>query len=203
MKELERTNRISVSAVLFLLIILIGLLTFKKPEYVFEKNAKSTLNEIMKNDYSLTLEDLKAMNKDKYVLIDTRDAYDYHKGHLKGAVNITPHQVFNKETKNIFRKLKNGDKTIILYGKDPDAADQAWMLLYQLGYENIKILCIETQFTDNKFIVKNKPIEKAAVDFAAVMEKAANQKPGEAKPKPVKKVITVKKKKKRVAEGGC
>lgn len=206
MKELERTKRISVSAVLFLLIILIGFLTYKRPEYVFEKNSKETLEKIIKNDYIVNLKDFQSLDKNSYILIDTRDAVEYNKGHIAGAINVTDHQVFNKDTRKLFRGVKNSDKTIILYGEDPDAAERAWILLYQLGYENIKILCVESQFTNNKFIVKNKVIEKPAVDYAAVMQKAMSaggDNNAAATPKPAKKVITVKKKKKRVPEGGC
>ena len=202
MKELERTKRISISAVLFLLVILIGFLTFRKPEHVFQKNAASTLQEINKKEYILTSDQLKALDASTYALIDIRNSYEYAKGHIKGAINISAHQVFNKETKDLFQKIINEGKTIVVYGENPDAASGAWMLLYQLGYENSKILCVTTNYTNNKFVVDNYDLEKPIVNFAEVIKASSNVSTTKVE-KPVKKVITVKKKKKRVAEGGC
>ena len=202
MKELEKTKRISISAVLFLLVILIGFLTFKKPEHIFQKNAKQTLAELNKKEYILTQDQLNSLDPSKYALIDIRNSYEYAKGHIKGAINISAHQVFNKETKNLFQKTINEGKTIVVYGEDPDMASGAWMLLYQLGYENAKILCVTTSYVNNKFEISNYNLEKPAVNFAEVIKASSDVSATEVK-KPVKKVITVKKKKKRVAEGGC
>lgn len=203
MKELERTERISISAVLFLLVILIGFLTFEKPQNVFQKDSKSTLNALLKKDYIVHYKDLKDLDPATYVLIDVRDAFEFNKGHIDGAINITAFQAFDDATKEMFRKTKSEGKTIILYSEDPDKASSAWMLLHQLGYENVKILDITTSFKDNKFIVKEVEIEKPAVNYAEVMKKATSSSGVTEKPKAPKKVITVKKKKKRVAEGGC
>ena len=98
MKELERTKRISISAVLFLLIILVGFLTFKKPQFVFEKNSASTLEKIIKKDYILSLSDLDKLEASQYAVIDIRSNYEYEKGHLKDAVNISAHDVFSKSS---------------------------------------------------------------------------------------------------------
>ena len=202
MKELERTKRISISAVLFLLVILIGFLTFRKPEHVFQKNAASTLQELNKKEYILTSDQLKALDASTYVLIDIRNSYEYAKGHIKNAINISAHQVFNGDTKDLLQNLANEGKTIVVYGVDPDKASSAWMLLYQLGYENAKILCVTSSYIDNKLVIDNYNLEKPAVNFAEVMKASSDVSETEVK-KPVKKVITVKKKKKRVAEGGC
>lgn len=210
MKELERTKRISISAVLFLLIILIGFLTFKKPEHVFHKSAANTLEVLGSKDYVLTLDQLKSLDESKYALIDIRNSYEYANGHIKGAINITTHQVFNKETKDLFGKISNEGKTIVVCAEDPDAASSAWMLLYQLGYENAKILSVTTNYKDNKFVVNNYDLEKPTVNYADVMKKAlsASEKSDatitkKVVQKPKKKVIPKAKKKKRVPEGGC
>ena len=210
MKELERTKRISISAVLFLLIILIGFLTFKKPEHVFHKSAANTLEVLNNKDYVLTMDQLKSLGETKYALIDIRNSYEYAKGHIKGAINITAHQVFNKETKDLFTKISNEGKIIVVYAENPDAASGAWMLLYQLGYENTKILSVTSNYIDNKLVVKNYDLEEPAVNFADVMKKAlsASEKSDgttakKAVQKPKKKVIPKAKKKKRVPEGGC
>lgn len=206
MKELERTKRISISAVLFLLIILIGVVTFKKPKHVFEKDTATTLGKIIEKDHFLSLEGFNSIDPSQYILLDVRSNFEYTKGHIKEAINISTHQTFSDGNTKLLRSLKNGDKTIIVYGENPDNADSAWMLLYQLGYENVKILSIETKYTDGKFQVKNYDLEKPSVNYAQVMQKAQSSSGiiNETKKKTSpKKVIPKPKKKKRVAEGGC
>ena len=204
MKELERTKRISISAVLFLLVILIGFLTFKRPKYVFEKNTASTLEKVIKKDYIVSLNDLDTMDSSKYAIIDIRSNYEYAKGHMKDAVNISSHDIFNDSSIEFLDNLKTNCQTIILYGKDPDNANTGWMLLYQLGYDNVKILCIETDYVDKTFQIKNAPLEKPNVNFAQVMASAKSKKSENLIiEKPKKKVITAPKKKKRLPEGGC
>ncbi len=204
MKELERTKRISISAVLFLLVILIGFLTFKRPKYVFEKNTASTLEKVIKKDYIVSLNDLDTMDSSKYAIIDIRSNYEYAKGHMKDAVNISSHDIFNDSSIKFLDNLKTNGQTIILYGKDPDNANTGWMLLYQLGYDNVKILCIETDYVDKTFQIKNAPLEKPNVNYAQVMASAKSEKSENVIiEKPKKRVITAPKKKKRLPEGGC
>ncbi len=205
MKELEKTKRISISAVLFLLVILIGVLSFRKPKYVFEKDTATTLQKIMEGDYILTLDEFNSLDQSQYDLFDIRSNFEYSKGHFKNAVNISIHQAFEDSTTKLLRGLKNGDKTIIIYGENPDEADSVWMLLYQLGYENVKILCVETEYTESKFQIKNYDLEKPSVNYAQVMAKAQSFSGNVSEPKKSapKKVLPRPKKKKRVAEGGC
>ncbi len=207
MKELEKTKRISISAVLFLLIVVIAILTFEKPQHVFEKNTEATLHEIVNNSYILTLHHLDSMKPLQYELIDIRSNFEYSKGHIKNAINISTHQILENDYIKLFDELKESNKTIVLYGKDPDEANSAWMVLYQLGYENAKILCVETSYIDNEFQVKNYALEKAAINYADVMT-ASKGTAKEAvktieKPKAPKRIITKPKKKKRIPEGGC
>ena len=78
--------------------------------------------------------------------------------------------------------------------------------LYQLGYENLKILSVQTKYSDNNFNVENYELEKASVNYAEVIQKLKyvpeEPKPEIIKPKP-KKVIPIVKKKKKKPEGGC
>jgi len=203
MKELEKTKRISISAVLFLLVILIGFLTFKKPKYVFQNTAEETLQHLVDRDYVLTLNDFKTIDPADYVLIDTRSNYEYAKGHYKDAINISAHQVFNDNSTNLLNEIKDQNKTIILYSDNPDRANHAWMLLFQLGYDNTNILCVKTSYVDNKFQIENYGLEKPNVDYAQVMESIGSKNTSSNKKQVSKKVITKPKKKKRVPEGGC
>ncbi|MFK5879329.1 MAG: rhodanese-like domain-containing protein [Flavobacteriaceae bacterium] len=203
MKELERTKRISISAVLFLLVIVIAVLAFEKPEYVFEKNTAETLEKIVAKDYILSKSDLENIAESEYVIVDIRSNYEYAKGHMDGALNISTHEVFKEETTSLFNEIRDSGKTVILYGDKADNANSAWMLLYQLGYENIKVLCVATSFVDNQFQVKSIDLEKPMVNYAKVIQSLMGEKATVVEVKKPKKVITAPKKKKRVPEGGC
>ena len=211
MKELEKTKRISISAVLFLLVILIAILTFKKPKHVFEKNSKTTLEKIVSNDYILSLKDFNNMNTGSYALIDIRSNFEFAKGHFENASNISTNQLLDDSSINFLNTLKDANKTIVLYGKNADEANSAWMLLYQLGYENTKILSALASVENNKFQAKNYSIENPEVNYAEVMLAAKTKRDSsktsfqsqEIKKAAPKKVIPVQKKKKRAPEGGC
>lgn len=205
MKELEKTKRISISAVLFLLVLIIGFITYKKPKHIFDKNAKTTLNELVTSTYIITYKNLSALDPASYQLVDIRDYFEYTKGAMNNAVNIPTNLILEKSSIDFFNNLKKEGKTIIVYGKTPEEANGAWLLLYQLGYENIKLLCVEIQYTNNTIQVKNYALERPSENFAQVMLSTENtNKAGETtKPKESRKVIQVRKKKKRAPEGGC
>jgi len=48
MKELEKTKRISIAATLFILAVIIGLLTYKRPKNIYAINTKDTLEKRLK-----------------------------------------------------------------------------------------------------------------------------------------------------------
>lgn len=200
MKELEKTKRISISSVLFLLVIVIGLLTFKQPQYVFDKNSASTLERIVKHDYVLSKTDLKKLSVSEYQLVDLRSNYEYEKGHLSTSINIPTQAVIDDDNMAFFNRMSENNKTLILYGEHPNNANSVWMFLYQMGYENVKILSVETLFFNNRFQIKNVQIEKPLVHYAQIMKGSRIEKKEVQSPK---KKIFIRKKKKHAAEGGC
>ncbi len=211
MKELEKTKRISVSAVIFLLVIVIGLLTFRRPKHVFSTDAKTTLNEILTSDPIITSAGLKALDSAAYVLVDVRSAFEYNKGHLPGARNIAHNEVLNEDNVGFFKNLTVDNKVAVLYGENPNWALGTWMTLYQLGYTNPKILAIETQYNDKVFIAKDVQIEKPDLDYGKTLDslKTKKQIPVAEPVKVIQKkeapkvVVPVEKKKKSAPEGGC
>ena len=136
------------------------------------------------------------------VLIDIRSPYEFNKGHLKNAINLYTPNLLEHKNKSLIKDLEDQNKNIILYGADADEASGSWLLLTQMGFKNIKVLCSKLSYVDNKLIVKDYPLEKPQLDYAAFMKKAS--KSSGIKPKKVhKKVVRLVKKKKKVAEGGC
>lgn len=204
MKELEKTKRISIAATLFILAVIIGLLTYKRPKNIYAINTKDTLEKITSENYYLTLEELK--NPD-YVLIDIRNQYEFEKGHLENAINIYAAEILSEDNSKVFDELKESKKTAVLYGNNPQEVNAPFLILYQLGYDNIKLLAIENSYLQNKLISKNVVIEKSEADVTAFInesvKKANTVETVKVVVAPPKKVITVEKKKKAAAEGGC
>ncbi|MFZ2429660.1 MAG: rhodanese-like domain-containing protein [Lutibacter sp.] len=204
MKELEKTKRISIAATLFILAVIIGLLTYKRPKNIYAINTKDTLEKITSENYYITLEELK--NPD-YVLIDIRNQYDFEKGHLENAINIYVAEILSDENIKVFDELKESKKTAVLYGNNPQKVNAPFLILYQLGYNNLKLLAIENSYLQNKLVSKNVVIEKSEADVAAfINESIKNANTAESVKvvvAPPKKIITVEKKKKAAAEGGC
>jgi rhodanese-related sulfurtransferase len=202
MKELEKTKRISIAAVLFILAVLIGLLTYERPKHLYAINTKSTLEKLTSDDYLITLNDL---NDPDQVLIDVRSQFEFEKGHLENAINIYTPDILSDENSDIFEELKETNKTVVLYGKNPQEVNPPFLILYQLGFDNIKMLAIENSYLQNKLITKNSEIERSEADITTFINESrenASMPIAEEVVSAPKKIITFKKKKK-VAEGGC
>ncbi len=205
MKELEKTKRISIASTLFILIIIMALLAYKRPKYLFKVNTANTLEKLINKDYIVSLNDI--YNPD-YVLIDIRDQFEFGKAHLENSINISSPAILDEANIAIFDKLKSDNKTVIMYGNNPNEVTAPFMFLYQLGYDNIKILSTENSYFQNNLQSKRVEIEKSENDvnaFIAESIKKANNglKQKVVIKKPAKTVLKFEKKKKAAAEGGC
>jgi rhodanese-related sulfurtransferase len=205
MKELEKTKRISIAAVLTILVVLIALLSYKKPKHLYANNSKNTLHYITSNNSFISLDSL---NNPTIALIDVRNQYEFEKGHLKDAINIYTPELLNDTNTETLKKLKTDNKTIVLYGSNTNDVTVPFLILNQLGYENLKMATIKNSYFQNNLITEIDTIEKSVADIKAFIDESVKKAAIVPKPIPVKvvapkKVITVEKKKKKPAEGGC
>lgn len=204
MKELEKVKRISIASTLFILAVLIGVLTFERPRHMYTINAKETLGELTSNNNLISINDI---NSADMVLIDIRSQHEFERGHLDKAINIFSSDILSDENQKVFNELKNSNKTAVIYGKNPQEANIPFLILYQLGYNNIKLLNAENNFKQNKLITNSVDIEASSANIQAFINKS-NQNTNTTEKannetEPAKKVIPVIKKKKKTAEGGC
>lgn len=214
MKELEKTKRISIAAVLTILVVIIALLSYKRPKHLYSVNTNDMLQKITSPDYFITQNEL---TKTDYVLVDIRNPFDFNKGPIDTAVNMPSAEVLNEDNSDLLERIKEEGKTIVLYGNNPNEALSSFMVLSQLGYDNVKILTVENSYFQNKLITKNVSIEDSVSDINAYIQESVKKteeamkkakavaKTKYVKPKVVtpKKVVPVKKKKKMPVEGGC
>ena len=204
MKELEKTKRISIASTLFILAVLIGLLTYKRPKHMYTINTQKTLEKITNNQFLVTLE---SINNPDYIPIDVRSPNEFEKGHLENAINIHTPEILDETNSVFFKELKESNKTALLYGNNPHEANVPFLFLYQLGYDNIKLLVIQNSYSQNKLISKNYEIEKSEIDIRAFINESVKKSNVNVLTKkiikPAKKIIPVQKKKKKIPEGGC
>ena len=209
MKELEKTKRISVAAVLTILIVAIAVLTYKRPKHNYTIDSKASLEQVLKTDYLASIDEVNAEN---HVLIDVRGIYEYNKGHIENAINMFGPEILNDENSELIEEIQEDGKTIIIYGSNPNEALAPFMLLNQIGVSDIKMLPIELSYNQTQLVTNTVALEKTNGDIAAFIAESVKKakEAAKVKPKPVvikappKKVVKPKKKKKKMPiEGGC
>ncbi len=210
------TRRYQILAVILLLLAsgLLLLPKYKKNEGImpelFVKNAISSERYIHTD---LLTE--KLINEDPSILlIDTRSESEkeFNEFSLPNAINIPLKNLLDDD---YIGYIDQDIYDVVLFSNDSFYADQAWMLGNRLGFKNLYVLKGGLNEWFNTIINPKLPDEtmpqeafelysfrKAAGMFFGVGLKKPEEKK-EIKSAPVKKVITVKKKKKKAPEGGC
>ena len=76
------------------------------------------------------------MSKSDYLVIDTREPFEYQMDHVDGAINISSSEFM---TGSIPDKLKDvsKDQPIILYCRSGQRSNTCGMLLSQYGFTNL------------------------------------------------------------------
>lgn len=205
MKELEKTKRISLAAVLSILLIVIGLLNYKRPSYLYAQNTFTTLNKLDSTDYLVSPKGLKTSD---YVLVDVRNPFEFEKGHLQDAINIYSPELLSSENTNRLEERTSVGKPILLYGTSPNETLPVFMMLCQLDIGPVKILETRNYFEKDQLKTVYSEVEKSTPDIRSFIQSSVKKASEQQKVKPVKrpapkKVLPVKKKNKKMPEGGC
>ncbi|WP_117884693.1 rhodanese-like domain-containing protein [Aureibaculum luteum] len=203
MKELEKTKRISIAAVFSILLVIIALLSYKKPKNLYTITTKTALEMLLDKNIAVNVD---ILNDTTIVPIDIRSQYDYEKGYIQNAIHMEAAEVLSNENIEILEKIKANNKMAVLYGNNPEGVIAPYAVLIQMGYNNLKILKVENSYHQNQLITKNVDLEKSIIDIPKFIKgsaKNANIKPKSNTHKAPKKVITIKKSKKNKPEGGC
>lgn len=215
MKELTKTKRISVSVVGYLAIVLIGILSLNSTHVNFSIDSAQVIAEI--EDLSFEVFPDEALDylsepTDNIRFVDLRNEYSFIKSHLEGAKNIPFNAILDKENLDYFKSTVEDSISVILYSEDQIMANNAWMVLYQIGITNTKVLLGGYQVISNPDFDPDDMaaylLEEPAVSYAEVLEEASQQRveqENQAKPKPKKQIqiIPVQREEEEIDEGGC
>ncbi|MDP3359372.1 MAG: rhodanese-like domain-containing protein [Lutibacter sp.] len=155
------------------------------------------------------------INQDpSFILIDVRDEKSFASYSLPNAINIPLEKLFDEGSDSY---LNQNQFDVVLFSNDNFYADQAWILCNRLGYKHMRVLKGGVNEWYATIINPLKPADNMPVtDFELyATRKAASMFFGVVYPEQVKveapvivkeapkKVITIEKKKKAEAEGGC
>ena len=126
----------------FGVLILLGFILALAPLDAVNKkglSAEKVMIQMQNGNYYVQAEELAHLIIDKdpsIQLIDVRSAADYEKYHIPGNLHIPLSELANKENLEMLDK----DKTIILASNGNTRAAQAWVILEQLGFEDVFVL---------------------------------------------------------------
>lgn len=209
MKELNRTDRLTIATVLVAIILVIGLVTIKQPAVPYTRSIDETITLLgTSTDFVSPGEILTTSktNPASIMIVDLRSPIAYHTSHIEGAINIPLEEIFEKQN---IKEFKEVNKPVILYGKDETEGNCAWLLLKQTGVDNVRVMKggyeSVIMLTENSALNsadKKIDAEYPAYDYKAIMNNfgPSASTPAAASQEPVK---MIRKEKKSAAEGGC
>lgn len=180
----------------------------------YQLSIDETIEQLMANEDEMFPEDLLGiieMEEAGYVLIDLRNPYEYLKGHIRDAINIPTNSLLDKENLKLFKQYAADSISVIIYGQSQLEANGPWMILKQMGYQNIKVLLGGYHyFTTGPLDFYDMPevpeylVEEPAYDFYGVMEAMGSISADDTEESEQPQVvIPTRKKKGNVVEGGC
>lgn len=212
MKELKKTKRLSVSIIGYIAIILIGLISLSKASVYFsqdEAQILSVIEEMSNEVFPDEALDFALNEEPGYLFIDVRNEYQYLQDHLENAINIPINHLLEDDYMKIYQQAQKDSLCMVFYGEDQIQANGAWMLVYQLGFDNSKMmlggydLIADPNFDPDQ--IDAYLIEEPKFDFYMIMEEARDQleNPELIQEKPAMQIIPVQRVENEIDEGGC
>ena len=205
--------------ILALILILIagGLLFLPKYERHEGIDPESLLANAISPERYITADELahKIISNDPSVLIiDVRDAKSFENYSIPGSLNIPLGEILDEGNENY---INQNAFEVIFYSNENFHADQAWILCNRLGYKNLRVLEGGMNSWFNSIINPPVPGENlpstahdlysfrkaASMYFGVVYPDEIKAEIVPVKAKEPKPVVPVKKKKKKMPEGGC
>ncbi len=206
MNEIQKNWKLISASAVFVVIILIGFFTLHKPDLKYQLSAEQAAALLQNPQWEIFPADLAREVGSNLQIVDLRTPNDFLKGHIAGSVNIPEPSLFDAQNIEQLDLWDNQAATIVLVGKDQSQAAGPWMLLSQMGYQNLKILTggwnqyIAWQQNPASGIAR---IGQPRHDFAKIMESTNQGVATKVGSEKKEIVLPTRKAKKAKAEGGC
>ena len=198
MNSFLKANLLWLSLLGVAVIIVVLAFIFRPNAAEYQMGASETLKWMNKTPMEVAID-----NMDGKQLIDIRPVDLFLQGHAENAINIPVRNLLDQESVSLFDELRESGKEAILYGSDQLQTTAPWLLLQQLGYQNIKILK-GGYSSDQKF--KETALSSTEIlqlDTAAIHVKSQLIEAPSVKPEYKKSEAVIPVRKKATSGGGC
>ncbi len=201
-----------VALALFAVIIVIGLVTLSKPRLSYVLTPQQTIDLVTYDEgfvFPYELEDILNKTIDTVIVVDIRNTFQFGRGHIPGAENISAVELLSKENIKRLKQLQDANQAILIYANNLTEANGPYMVLRQIGFNNVKVLMggydyykewhdmLADSYGDDSYFMGAADYDYAEV--AANTNISTDNDNSASKP-----AVTVERKKKaKVAEGGC
>lgn len=199
-----------IALVIFVIVIVVGLITITNPNLKYKLTPEQTVELVAWEDgyvFPYELEDVLLGTVDTVILIDIRNTFDYSRGHIPGAENISAVALLNDENIKRLKKLQDDGFCVLIYGETLQHANGPWMIYRQLGFDNVKALMggyeyfaiwkdnLGDSYADDGYLIGT-----ADFDYAEVASNTSVDEDDDTQKKPL---VVNKRKKSTIVEGGC
>lgn len=213
MKELTKTNRLTIVVIVIVLVIITGLITFTKPDVKYTLTPSESLVLLNDSGKFVTPVQVVSLLRDssgKSIFVDVRNSVAFERGHPKSAVNIPVRELFTAKSKSFFKELKRAGQSVILYGETQQQADGPWLMLQMTGFNNAKLFTgsfsqLDPAQTDSLARLLPQFSETPLIDTVALREISSPKSTGNniTEPANAAKKTVVPVKKEASSGGGC
>jgi rhodanese-related sulfurtransferase len=141
MKELNKTNRLTIAVLAIAAVFIVGLLTLNRSEVIYKLSPEVMLSKLSNPEFFLNttqIQELIKQDDPKNVFIDIRNPLSFERNHIKNAINIPLRELLTHQNLSILQKLKD-KQNVVIYGETNQQANGAWMMLQQTGFMNIRM----------------------------------------------------------------
>ena len=196
MNQFIKSNKIWLSLLGLSIIIVFLAFLFRPKSPKYQTGTEQAVKMMIDPQNQVVISDLAGKQ-----LIDIRSVELYAQGHPENAINIPVRNLLDEESIELFDRLEDNGQEAIIYGSDELQATAPWLLLQQLGYQNIKI--VKGGYTFNNGF--KEPVlsstEAMVLDTAAMKVGSTQAKAPETEKKNPQVVVPVRKG--TSAGGGC
>lgn len=207
------TKRLVRAVSIFLGVLIFGFIFTKSSGLRFIITPQQAIDYLVEADYQILPEDVAFYIESEvpgYIYVDLRNPYDFFKGNVPTSVNIPQTDLLDEETLNFFDEAQKDSVIVVLISTDEAAATGPWLILKQLGYNNLKVMkggwdYYATESLDPYDMpeVPKYMVEEPAFDFIAIMETMKSGSGNNSTGNTPEVILPERKKKHSKVEGGC